>query len=224
MHDTLLQQLPGVWCADSPALVRASVPSGHTVLDAALGGGWPQPALLEFLIDQVGVGELSLLRALLKTRLDQENLDEIAHVLWLNPPYTLQAVALAQCGIDPARQWIAVGLTQRDTLWTMEQALRAGVRTIAWTRRPGLSGLRRLKLATAAGHCCGVLFRPVSEMSEASPANVRAVLSSHDANMQVRLLKVQGRLPATVMLDLQARAQMNLAERAKDASHTALPS
>lgn len=210
MHDLLLQRFPGVWRADSAALARTLISSGHASLDTALGGGWPQSALLEFLCDQPGIGALQLLLPLLQAASNRIDLDESAQVLWLNPPHVLHAVALAQCGVDPARQWVATGLTSRDALWAMEQALRSGACAVvmAWVERSALSSLRRLKLAASAGQCCGVLFRPVRERCEASPANVRALLGAQGANLQVRLLKVQGRLPATVMLDLRHRAEI----------------
>lgn len=209
MHD-LLQQFPGVWRADSSAFARTLISSGHAPLDAALGGGWPQPALLEFLCDQPGIGALQLLLPLLRAASNRVDLDESAQVLWLNPLHGLHAVALAQCGVDPARQWVTTGLPSHDVLWAMEQALRSGACAVvmAWAERPALSSLRRLKLAAFAGQCCGVLFRPAREAREASSANVRALLGAQGAHLQVRLLKAQGRLPTTVMLDLRHRAEI----------------
>lgn len=209
MHDTLLQKFPGVWRADSSVPPRTFVTSGTAALDAVLGGGWPQPGLLEFLSDQPGIGELQLLLPLLRLR-DHDGDRAPAQVLWLNPPFVPHGVAWAQCGVDPARQWLAANLSARDALWTMEQALRSGVCAvvIAWLEKPALSSLRRLKLASLSGESCGVLFRPSCAASESSPANVRAALVACGTRLQVRLLKAQGRMPATVLLDLQARAEV----------------
>lgn len=190
-------------------LPRTFVTSGAAALDAVLGGGWPRPGLLEFLCDQPGIGELQLLLPLLRLR-DHDGDRAPAQIFWLNPPFVPHGVAWAQYGIDPTRQWLAARLSSRDALWTMEQALRSGACAvvIAWIEQLALPSLRRLKLASLSGQSCGVLFRPSCAASEPSPANVRAALTAHGNDLQVRLLKVQGRLPATVLLDLQTRAEV----------------
>lgn len=208
MLDALLQQLPGVWRADSLTHTQGLyIPTGYPTLDAALGGGWPMPALIELLCDQQGIGELQLLLPLISQVCAPQD-DGPGIALWLNPPHVLQATALAQYGLNPAQQWITDELSSRDTLWAMEQALRSGgcALVIAWAARVNLASLRRLKLASALGRCVGVLFRPAYEKSQASPANVRLELHAHGSCLHINVLKVRGRLPSAVMLDVQSRA------------------
>lgn len=208
MLDTLLQQLPGVWRAASLASTQSgAVSTGYAQLDAAMGGGWPRPALIELLCDQWGIGELQLLVPLIR-RLSQES---TPLVLWLNPPHAPHALALAQHGLDPSWHWTSNELKPRDTLWAMEQALRSGAcgLVIAWAARTSMASLRRLKLAAATGRCMGVLFRPTREATWPSTANVRAELHGHGSYLHVGLRKVQGYLPASIMIPLAIAASRN---------------
>lgn len=208
MREILLQQIPHLWRADSlTANAPTLLPSGFAALDQALGGGWPAPGLLELLCDQWGIGELQLLLPLMGTLLTPVTGQAIDKpVLWINPPYLPQAVALLQGGIDPVRQWL-INTNNVDASWAMEQALRSNACSlvIAWLSELQMTSLRRLKLAAAAGQCVGVLFRSSRVVSQSSPANVRLLLRAHSAGLQIELLKVQGRRPGKVLLQLPAR-------------------
>ena len=204
-----LAHIPHVWRAES--LARAEhgrIATGHDVLDEALGGGWPTPALIEVLCDREGIGELQLLRALWQPRSMQGCNEQRSVVLWLNAPFAVQAVALAQLGLDPAQHWCAPGLTERDALWAMEQALRSGscAAVMAWSRTVTAGLLRRLKLAASSHDAIGVLFRPGAMAAAPSPATLRLRLRPGPEQLQVDLLKAQGRRPGTLRLSLQARS------------------
>ena len=205
-----LAHIPNVWRAESLALAdQGRIATGHEVLDVALGGGWPAPALIEVLGDHVGIGELQLLRSLWQPRCLQGCNEQRSVVLWLNALYAVQAVALVQLGLDPSRHWCARDLTERDVLWSMEQALRSGscALVMAWSKTVSLAMLRRLKLAASAHDSVGVLFRPSALAATASPATLRLRLRPALEQLQIELLKVQGRRPCTLQLSLQARTQ-----------------
>lgn len=200
-----LHALPGVWPAES--LTHAfgpPIPSGDPQLDAVLGGGWPSPALIELLIDHYGIGELTLMLPLVKSLIAAR---PGTAALWLNPPYELHALALVQQGLDPAWQWIASGLHERDAAWAFEASLRSRACSIVigWLQHPGTAVLRRLKLAVGTGHTTGVLFRPGNAAAAPSPATVRLQLIAQPPCLAVRFLKIQGRRPAELCLDLRAR-------------------
>ena len=214
MLDPLLQQLPGVWRASSLVGHNELLPTGYSQLDVALGGGWPQAGLLEFLSDTQGMGELRMLLPLLRQlcvasptttqECHQAPHSERSIALWLNPPHDLSALALLQYGLEPTQHWISQALTSHNTLWAMEQALRVGACAIviAWATRVDMTSLRRLKLAATTGRCLGVLYRPTREAVLPSPANLRAELHPHGSYLHLRLLKIQGRLPTSVMIEL----------------------
>src|SRR5688572_4505042 len=107
MFDPL--QIPNVWRAQSLASRASVVPTGFDSLDAALGGGWPTPALLEILTDVHGIGELQLILPLLRTLTRRP--PSPALIAWLNPPYEPNAVALAQHGFAHCQHWLAMNLS-----------------------------------------------------------------------------------------------------------------
>lgn len=208
MLDTLLQQVPGVWRAASlaqPGGERRS--SGIAQLDAALGGGWPACGLIEVFCEQYGIGELRMLLPVLSqvTALPAQA-PQTQVALWLNPPYAVQAAALMQHGLNPAQHLTSQTLSPRDTLWAMEQALASGAcgMVIAWSSHIDMTCSRRLKLAAVAGACMGVLFRPLHEAPLPSAAQVRVKLQAVPDKLHIELLKVPGRLPSMVTINMSA--------------------
>jgi cell division inhibitor SulA len=123
-------------------------------------------------------------------------------VLWINPPFEPQAVALAQYGLEPAQHWLSRNLNATDALWAVEQSLRSGacVLVLSWLSGIDMPSLRRLKLAALSGACVGVLFRPQREAAQTTAANLRLRLNAMPEGLQVELLKVQGRRPCSVLL------------------------
>src|SRR5688572_27758268 len=149
MHDRIaLGDIPHLWRGDSVCTTQHLISSGFPTLDAALGGGWPMPALLELLGDQSGIGELRLLLPLIEQLSKRTAVPQ--RILWLNPPYVLQVTALRQHGLDPVQQWLSAPLTPRQTAWAMELALKSGAcaLVIAWLTQASTAALRRIKLAT----------------------------------------------------------------------------
>lgn len=200
-----LTQLPNVWHAESLSRAKDdAVASGHACLDAALGGGWPTPCLIEVLIDHYGIGELTLLLPLLKSLLIAQ---PEALALWLNPPHALHALALQQQGLAPARHWISQDLTEREAAWAFELSLRSGAccAVLGWLEKPSAAALRRLKLATSTGHTTAILFRGSEAARSPSPANVRLALTPAPQGLAIHLIKIQGRRPATLVVDLDTR-------------------
>ena len=114
-------QPPGMAAALHPAVWRASQlgggaistrPSGFAALDAQLpGGGWPHGVLTELLLAQPGIGELRLLApALMPLGSGVATASTTTTgrcVMLFDPPASLSAWALAQCGLD-SRHWLVV--------------------------------------------------------------------------------------------------------------------
>jgi hypothetical protein len=205
--NSTLHNLPNLWRAESLSGLRGyTIHTGHADLDTALGGGWPMPALVELLTDQDGIGELQLLLPILRHFRDEQR---TGLVLWLNPPYDLHALALLQHGIDPARHWVGMGLSAKDAAWAMELGLKSGAcdAVIGWLPRATPTVLRRIKLATASAHSFAVLFRPSLAARSPSPATVRATLTTHNGELSLQLLKVQGRRQSSVTINVESRIE-----------------
>jgi protein ImuA len=199
-------QIPNVFRAGSvrPS-ARTLVPTGFDELDTALVGGWPHPALIEVLVDAYGIGEVQLLVPLLRALVPTSS---SPLVLWLNPPYTPNAVALEQARIQ-AKHWLVPDLSERDVLWAAEQCLRSNASSavLAWSSASSTAALRRLKLAAASTSSVGVIFRRLHEASQPSPATVRIALRPEGERLRVEIIKYEGRRPSAVVLDVRARSQ-----------------
>jgi hypothetical protein len=205
-------QRADVWrgASASPA---AGIATGFADLDAQLGGGWPEGALVEILHAHAGIGEFRLLLPAL-ARLSREP----RWIALVAPPYIPYAPALVRAGVDLSRVLVIwsrdCANAASDALWAAEQALRAGTCStmLAWPRvsRPGSAHrldfrvLRRLQLAAEQGNTLGVLFRPIVHESESSPAALRLKLSPAEGGVTVQVLKRRGGWaagPAVIELD-----------------------
>ena len=189
----------------SAAPARPVWSTGKSSLDARLpGGGWPTASLIEVLLDDTGLGEVQLfLPALVACqRAATRDSGDAPWLVWIAPPHEPYAPALAQSGIELKRLLVVRPTTAVEALWAAEQALSSGVcaAVLLWLKGTDDRWLRRLKLAAEAGGSLGVLFRPEKHRFEASPANLRIVISRGEPCARVDLLKVQGGRPGPVDL------------------------
>ncbi len=183
---------PDIWRGDR--LVEApvpGVPSGFATLNAHLpGGGWPRGALIEVLLDGVGLGELSLLLPTL-ARVKEEG----GWTLLVAPPHEPHAPAWTAAGVDLARLAVVSPARPADTLWATEQALLSGApdAVLSWTEQVDPRQLRRLQVAAADGSALAFLFRPARAAQESSVAPLRLRLSSgREGTLTIHILKRRG--------------------------------
>ena len=147
----------GVWRArGGPPMAQDAnvVPSGCARLDAQLpDGGWPLGALVEFLLPEPGVGELSLLLPALRALAAAPATQGRHWFAWIAPPLDPYPPALVQGGIPSERLLFIGAAVLQDRLWAVEQALRSGscAVVLAWIDRVDDRWLRRLKLAAETG-------------------------------------------------------------------------
>jgi len=206
-----------LWRADDLPADDAvhALASGFATLDAELpGGGWPRGQLVELLVDNPGLGELSLLAPVLAT----VSAEQRAYV-WVLPvqdgkrstactaaaslPY---APAMNAAGIDPARCMFVQPATPRESWWTLEQSLRAGGpgtmmgAVIGWLPEnvqhngdADFRALRRLHLLAAHHRALVVVLRTTRHASSPSPATLRLQLTQNNGRLQVNVLKRRGR-------------------------------
>ncbi|HUN93152.1 MAG TPA: translesion DNA synthesis-associated protein ImuA [Burkholderiaceae bacterium] len=212
-----LDQLANLWRAgdlqhDDPS--ASCRPTGFAALDAELpGGGWPTGQLIELLVATPGVGELGLLVPALAGIAQQRR-----SCVWVLPPERAgnEAVpyppALANAGIDLARSLFVRPAVARETLWALEQALRAthlGA-VIGWmatgTPDGDFRALRRLQLLAGRSRALVFVLRDMSCAPAPSPAALRLQLGATDGCLQVALLKRRGRpLLKPIALQVQPR-------------------
>ena len=210
-----LLQRADIWRGGEASLYETghTLPSGNPELDERIGGGWPLGTLTELLLHRPGIGELRLLLPAL-ARLSAHTLSPAlsqeergtrggpaARILtvnrwlaWVAPPHLPYAPALVAAGVDLTQLLLIRPRHPQDALWAMEQALRSGAcgAVLGWPAGPDFRALRRLQLATEAGGGLGILFRPLTEASQTSPAALRLRLEPSDDGLTVHILKRPG--------------------------------
>jgi cell division inhibitor SulA/protein ImuA len=192
--ESLLQRAD-IWRGGTVPPAQA-LPCGFAELDRLLpGGGLPRGALTEILIEREGIGELSLLLPALARATEDER-----WLVFVAPPHIPYAPALARAGVNLAHVLVVHPHAARDSLWAIEQALRAGTASIvlAWLVHAEPKALRRLQLAAEAGGSIGILFRQARGAEESSPAALCLRLepaSLEGARVAVHILKRRGGWP-----------------------------
>jgi hypothetical protein len=176
--------------------------TGHEALNELLPDeGWPRDGLAEIITDRRGIGELRLLMPALAELSREEN----RWIAWIRSPHIPYAPALEACGIDTSKVLLVHPRSHKDTLWTMEQALKTGTcaAVLAWPdpRQLEARDIRRLQLAAKQGRTLGLMFRPEESMHDASPAELRIQIRSPregagEAQMvEIRIVKRRGGWP-----------------------------
>lgn len=182
---------PGVWRRGNAARIAAHVqPTGNAELDARLpGGGWPQGALSEILIEHDGIGECSLVLPALVALTQARK-----RVVFVAPPYIPYAPALAAAGVDLA-QIVHIDAGAADTHWTAEQCLRAGCcgAVLNWLPDADYRQLRRLQLAAETGATLAFVFRPLRAAQQTSPAALRLQVTASESRSRIDIIKCRGR-------------------------------
>lgn len=176
---SITRALPNLWRASElPGLhggIKADgIGSGFPALDEALfDQGWPRGGLAELLLDEPGVGELSLLGpALASLSMSEERL-----IAWIAPPFVPFPPALGAAGIDVSKVLVVYPDSHADALWTFEQVLKTGACSalLGWLaeRELKFAEIRRLQFAARQGRTWASLFRPATALDNASPAELR---------------------------------------------------
>jgi hypothetical protein len=177
--DELIQGNPALWRGcDMAGQGNHGRSTGFAQLDDILPGrGWPDRGLMEIITPHWGMGELQLLIPLMRSVIKQGK-----WILWISPPYLLNAPALIQAGIDTSQVLLVDKDTScKDALWTMEKALQTencGL-ILAWQNWLPDTVLRRLQLAADSGDTLGVLFK--NNVSKCSQSTMRLKIKGSQA-------------------------------------------
>jgi len=203
----LVRREPRLWLGSGLAAPRTEG-TGFAALDRLLpGGGWPLGALTELYPSAAGIGEFALLLPLM-TRLTQSG----RRVALVAPPYIPYSQALAWHGVKLDRLVLLQPERPADALWALEQTLASKTVALAvgWPARAVERDVRRLQLAAETGQACAVLYRPLREAAQQSPAALRLKLSPSEAGLTVDLFKSRGGRPAAVTLHAPSSAALRL--------------
>lgn len=180
-----LAAVPDLWRASELPGLRSNgiepegVGSGFPMLDNVLfDHGWPRAGLTELLLDDSGIGELSLLAPALASLSKREE----RLIAWIAPPFVPFAPALGAAGIDVSKVLLVYPDNHADALWAFEQILKTGAcsASLGWLAEHELKfvEIRRLQFAARRGGTWANLFRPATAAGNASPAELRLRLWS----------------------------------------------
>lgn len=201
--DKLLEN-PRVWRGHNQAHAPGGLASGYEALDNHLpGGGWPQSALTEILVEHYGIGELRLLMPALATLSTADNgidYNEPGWIAWVSPPFQPYPPALQQWGVDLSRMLIVRPRDASEMLWSAEQALSSGTcaAVLLWSDTLDDQASRRLQLAAEKGNSWAIAFRPPSARRQPSAAALRIELLPGQEGTRVSILKSRGGRPAVL--------------------------
>lgn len=195
--DRLLRQRPDIWRASTgqDSASRRCLSSGSRELDRQLGGGWPRAALVELLLDQTGIGEVSLLLPCLSALTVSGRT-----VAMVSPPHIPHARALQAAGLDLRHLLVVQTDEPREALWAFEQILRDGsvAAALYWAGSLGRTQLRRLQLAAEQGDAIGFVYRSSKHAGETTPVAMKLLLMPGERTRpHVRILKCRG-MPVSV--------------------------
>ncbi len=179
--------------AESPSMA-----SGWPALDAVLpGGGFPLGAVTELLVENTGIGDLSLLLPCLAQRMAVLPGYQVGLVA---PPHALQASALAAFGLNSARLPVVHCNHDSERIWAVEQMAlsKAFAAVVLWCDRATPTALRRLQLAAEQSLCAVFVYRTSRQSRHASPAALRLLLSARGDAQRIEVLKCRGPAGAIV--------------------------
>ncbi len=202
MNDALRQLLanPRIWQGQAGEQSLPGLASGYPKLDRQLpGGGWPQNALTEILLEHYGSGELKLLMpALARLSQPRDDATEVGWITWVAPPFAPYPPALEQWGVNLSRVLIVRPKKPTETLWAAEQALSSGncAAVLLWPQALDDAASRRLQLAAEKGQSWAIAFRSLKARSQPSAAALRIRLSPGGTDLGI--LKSRGGRPAIV--------------------------
>ena len=207
--DSVLEN-PRIWRGHHAPHAVAGLASGYERLDRHLpGGGWPQNALTEVLVDCYGIGELRLLMPALaqlstgSAGTDTPGMDDYAEpgwIAWVAPPFQPYPPALQQWGVDLSRMLIVRPKDDSEMLWSAEQALSSGTcaAVLLWPKTLDDQASRRLQLAAEKGNSWAIAFRPPAARTQPSAAALRIALQAGSGGTSVHILKSRGGRPAVL--------------------------
>lgn len=164
--------------------------TGRAPLDAALPGhGWPIGRLSEILLPQIGFGEIELLLPLLAQRTRAGQM-----LVYVRPPCPPNIPTLARAGVALDRLLLIVPASEREALWATEQILASGspASVLLWAEQADERAMRRLALATEGSRSLALVFRPLAQERQVSPAALRIRIDRPLARAPLGVLKARG--------------------------------
>lgn len=178
---TLMQQ-GLIWHGQTTESQVATLSSGFSQLDKALGGGWQYPGLHEWQLE-TPFSEQTLLLPLIQQAVEQKQA-----VFWINPPAWLSAAGLHSCGLNESMQ-VVIQTNAEKAAWAFEQVLQTkSALALGWFEQKTTTAqcVRRWYKAAQTGQMGVVLSEPaLTEEARAYSNRLRLRLSGTGATLDL---------------------------------------
>ncbi|MRJ44246.1 SulA-like SOS-response cell division inhibitor [Idiomarina loihiensis] len=192
---TLIQQ-GLVWHGQVTDNQAATLSSGFSSLDTALGGGWQYPGLHEWQLP-TPFSEQALLLPLIQHAVQQK-----LSVFWVNPPAWLSAAGLHHYGLNESMQ-VVVQTSAEKAAWAFEQILQTkNALALGWfaQKETTAQSVRRWYKAAQTGQMGVVLSEPaLNEEARAYSNRVRLKLGESGVTLDILKRKVGWPLEGVVL-------------------------
>jgi hypothetical protein len=121
-------------------------------------------------------------------------------IAWVAPPFQPYPPALQQWGIDLSRMLIVRPKTDKEVLWSAEQALSSGTcaAVLLWPEQLDDQSSRRLQLAAEKGNSWAIAFRPLAARTEPSAAALRIEMQANASGTRLSIFKSRGGQPVVL--------------------------
>ena len=154
--------------------------------------GWPTRCVIELLLANHGIGELSLFLPWLG-RMAKSTDKKVA---FINPPYLPSVSCFVAQGVMPQQIWLLSPKGDKESLWLQQQCLLEGhcFAVFMWHNdKTSDTALRKLQLAAKQGDCLGISIRSQRVKDQSSPAPYRLLLEHRGSQRaQVQIIKRRG--------------------------------
>lgn len=183
-HLSVVDKHPLIWRAAQQQTRGPRLPTQHTDLDNALGGGLVSAGVVRLLTD-TGVGELSLLKTVIA------NHREHKLCLFINPPGMVQAPWLAAANIAAGRVYQVAPQDNDQALWAAEQSLKSGAChcVILWVKALSPKQARRLQVAASHNNALAVVLMPSRCKRIALPVSQDLALTPIAGGLSIQIVK-----------------------------------
>ena len=180
---------PALWRASQVLKPKlAGLDTGFAQLSQQLPGqGWPLGTLIDFALQQSGIGELQLLKHAL--------LHKQKHpIALISPPLIPNIMTWQQWGGKTAQLYTINTSNMADALWSCEKMLKQGCfgAVVLWQEHIHIRSLRRLHIAAKHHDTLFIVMRSLLSLKQHSPASLRLQLTPKPKGLDIHIIKRLG--------------------------------
>ena len=137
----------------------------------------------------MGMGEIELLLPLLARRSQAGQM-----LVYVHPPCPPNIPTLARAGVALDRLLLIAPASEREALWAAEQILASGTpcSVLLWAEQADERAMRRLALAAEGSRSLALVFRPLAQERQVTPASLRIRIDRPLARAPLSILKARG--------------------------------